>query len=345
MPKAVWFYAAFGLRLRADQPIVGLLPIPGRPEIDVEISLDTGEQGWSSLCRGTQSCLFVSNYLDRRGQPVLQVWEVGRDAHFWFRYSDGIEFVIDRQGARIWGRRPAPAADEDMAWFLLGPILGFVLRLRGVMCLHASAVVVGRHALVLMGPRGAGKSTTAAMFARWGYPVLADDVLSIREQRGTMCAFPSVPCLTLWPEAVQYLYGAPDALPRLAPVESIDPAYDKRRLNLTADGYHFQSEPVPLGAIYILSSPRRPGAPRLEPLAGGSGMMALARNTYRAELLDKKMQAQEFEALGRLAATIPLRQVTPSADLAYFLRLGEIILEDFQAIPPSTPLPARAGSC
>ena len=56
------------------------------------------------------------------------------------------------------------------------------------------------------------------------------------------------------------------------------------------------------------------------------------------------MQIQEFEALGRLAATIPLRQVTPSADLAYFLRLGEIILEDFQAIPPFTTPPARTGS-
>jgi len=127
-------------------------------------------------------------------------------------------------------------------------------------------------------------------------------------------------------------------------VESIDPTYDKRRLELTADGYHFQYEPLPLGAIYILSSPRRPGAPSLVPLEGGEGMMPLVRNTYRADLLDKNMQVQEFEILGRLAATIPLRQVTPSADPAYLLRLGEIILEDFQAIYPSAVLPTWAGS-
>ncbi len=336
-------YSAFGLGLQADHPIPGLLPLSGLPEIDVEISLDTGDQAWSRLCRGPQSCLYVSDYRDQHGQPALHVWQVGWDAYFWFRYSDGIEFVIDRQAARIWGRQPEQAAGEDVAWYLLGPILGFVLRLRGVMCLHASAVAVGRQALALMGPRGAGKSTTAAIFARWGYPVLADDVLAVREQGAAILAFPASPCLTLWPEAVQYLYGAPEALPRLTPVESIDPDYDKRCLELTADGYHFQSEPLPLGAIYILSSPRRPGAPRLEPLDGGRGMMALARNTYRADLLDKKMRLQEFEALGRMAATIPLRQVTPSADLAYFLRLGEIILEDFQAIPPFTPLPVRAG--
>jgi hypothetical protein len=332
MPEAVLDYAAFGLRLQANQPIPGLLPLPGRPEIDVAISLDSGEHVWSSLCRGPQRCIYASDYLDRHGQPALQVWQVGGDAHFWFRYSDGIEFIIDRQAARIWGRQPEQAAGEDVAWYLLGPILGFVLRLRGVMCLHASAVAVGRQALVLTGPRGAGKSTTAAMFARWGHPVLADDVVAVREQGGTILAYPASPCLTLWPEAVQYLYGNPEALPRVVPVESVDPAYDKRRLDPTADGCHFQSEPLPLGAIYILSSPRCPGAPHLEPLDGGSGMMALARNTYRADLLDKKMQVQEFEALGRLADTIPLRQVTPSADLAYFLRLGEIILEDFQAI-------------
>jgi hypothetical protein len=337
-------YSAFGLGLQADQPIPGLLPLPGLPEIDVEISLDTGEQAWFSLSRGPHGCLYVSDYLDPHGQPALQVWQVGQDAYFWFRYSDGIEFIIDRQGARIWGRRPAKAADEDVAWYLLGPILGFLLRLRGVMCLHASAVAVGRQALALMGPQGAGKSTTAAIFARWGYPVLADDVVAVREQGTAILAYPASPSLDLWPEAVQFLYGAPDALPRLTPVESIEPAYDKRCLNLTTDGYHFQSEPLPLGAIYILSSPRRPGAPRLEPLEGGEGMMALARNTYRADLLDEKMQVQEFEALGRLAATIPLRQVTPSADLAYFLRLGEIILEDFQTIFPAAVLPTWADS-
>lgn len=342
MPEVALLYSAFGLGLRADQPIPGLLPLPGLPEIDVEISLDTGEQTWSTLTRGSQVCLY--EYRNQHGQPALQVWQVGQDGNFCFRYGDGIEFVIDRQGARIWGRRPDKAASEDIAWYLLGPILGFLLRLRGVMCLHASAVAVGRHALALMGPPGAGKSTTAAIFARWGYPVLADDVVAVREQGAAILAYPASPALDLWPEAVQYLYGSPDALPRLTPVESIDPAYDKRCLDLLADGYHFQSEPLPLGAIYILSSPRRPGGPRLEPLNEGKGMMALVRNTYRADLLDKKMQLREFEALGRLAATIPLRQVSPSADPAYLLRLGEMILEDFQAIATPAAFPTRAGS-
>jgi hypothetical protein len=330
--EAPWFYSAFGLGLQAEHPIPGLVPLPGLPKIDVEISLDTGEQAWSSLCRGPHRCFYVSDYLDRHGQPVLHVWKVGRGGHFWFRYSDGIEFIIDRQAARIWGRQPEQAAGEEVAWYLLGPILGFVLRLRGVMCLHASAVIVGGRALAFMGPQGAGKSTTAAIFARWGYPVLADDVVAVREQGGAILAFPASPRLALWPEAVQHLYASPDALPRLTPVESIDSTFDKRRLDLTAGGYHFQSEPLPLGAIYILSSPRRPGPPSVEPLDGGRGMMALARNTYRADLLDKKMLLQEFKAIGRLAATIPLRQVTPSADLAYFLSLGEIILQDFQSL-------------
>jgi hypothetical protein len=337
-------YSAFGLGLQCDEPISGLFPLPGLPEVDVVVSLDSGEQGWSRLSRGPQVCFYVSDYYDQHGQPALQVWQVGQDSHFWFRYSDGIEFIINRKGTRVWGRRPEKAADEDVAWYLLGPILGFLLRLRGVMCLHASAVAVGRQALALMGPPGAGKSTTAAIFARWGYPVLADDVVAVRELGGAILAFPAGPFVTLWPEAVQYLYGTPEALPRLTPVESIDPTYDKRCLHLTADGYRFQSQPLPLRAIYLLSSPRSPGPPRLEPLEGGKGMMALARNTYRADLLDKRMRLQEFEILGRLAAHIPLRQVTPSADPAYLLRLGELILKDFQALPPSAALLARAGS-
>jgi len=56
------------------------------------------------------------------------------------------------------------------------PVLGLLLRCKGVTCLHASAVSFGEHSVAFVGPAGAGKSTTAATFARQGYGVISDDI-------------------------------------------------------------------------------------------------------------------------------------------------------------------------
>ncbi len=53
-----------------------------------------------------------------------------KGTYFRFQYTDGTEFVIDRRGGRIWATWSAAGTVEDMATYLLGPVLGFVLRLR-----------------------------------------------------------------------------------------------------------------------------------------------------------------------------------------------------------------------
>ena len=58
-------------------------------------------------------------------------------------------------------------------------------------------------------------------------------------------------------------------------------------------------------------------------------MMELVANTYRNDLLDMEMRAEEFEAAGRIAAAIPIRRVSPHTDSVYLANLCEVIVEDF----------------
>ena len=76
-----------------------------------------------------------------------------------------------------------PLTYADAAVYLLGPVLGFVMRLRGIVPLHASAVMIGTGATVFVGDAGAGKSTTAGAFAALGYGVLSDDLLPLMDNR------------------------------------------------------------------------------------------------------------------------------------------------------------------
>jgi hypothetical protein len=216
---------------------------------------------------------------------------------------------------------------EDTATYLLGPVMGFTLLLRGSVCLHASAIAVGDQAIALLGPSGAGKSTTAAAFARSGYGVLSDDVVALANQGQTFLAQPAYPRIRLWPESVSALYGTGDALPCLTPT------WDKRYLDLTGTGYRFQQEPLPLAAVYILDERREDQtSPSVQAVTAGEGLIALVANTYATRLMDKKMRAREFEMLGRIVTGVSVRRATAHTDMSHLSKLCDRILEDFHML-------------
>ncbi len=152
-----------------------------------------GHLTWITRAHRLPEVWYISPDAGRSDAPVLQVWKLEGGAYFRLRYCDGVEFVVDRRGTRVWARWPDKATLEDVTVYLLGPVLGFLLRLRGITCLHASAVAVDGQALAFMGPPGAGKSTTAAAFARRGYPVLTDDITALEEKGERFWVLPGGP--------------------------------------------------------------------------------------------------------------------------------------------------------
>jgi hypothetical protein len=328
---SLFYYSVFGLHLEANQPIPGLMALP--TTLSVDVCLYLLEPWLNKMPDGPQESWYISCYQDEQNQPLYRVWKLARGEYFRFLYSDGTEFVIDRAGTRVWATWSDPMTLEDTATYLLGPILGFVLRLRDLTCLHASAIAVGDQAIALLGPAGAGKSTTAAAFAKLGYPVLSDDVVTLVDRGDTFLVQPAYPRLRLWSESVKALYGSPDALPRIVPTH---PTWDKRYLDLIQNRYQFQQHSLPLAAVYILGGRSNDStAPFVEAVATHASLIVLVANTYANYLLDKEMRAQEFELLSRLVINVPLRQVTPHADPVYLSKLCDVILDDFQALTSS----------
>ena len=323
-------YSIYGLHLHTDLPLPGLVPLQSSPGIDVQVWFHSKPYVLSDGVALEAEPLYVSPYEDEQGQPVLKAWQLSGGRYFKLRYSDAAEFIIDRTGDQIWCVRPDSLTLDDMTVYLLGPILGFLLRLRGTVCLHASAISISDHALALVGPAGAGKSTTAAGLAELGFPVLSDDVLALSDTDGKVFVQPAYPHLRLWPTAVKILYGRPDALPRLVPGDSL---WDKCYLNLTENDFEFQRQPLPLAAIYLLSQRSEdPAAPSIETISAGAGLMSLVANTYANQMLDTERRAQEFGLLSRVVSSVPLKRVTPHADPYYLPRLCDVIIDDFNRL-------------
>jgi hypothetical protein len=267
---------------------------------------------------------FASDYNDEAGQPLLRFFRASDHSYYRFLYADQTEFLVNKDGTELWGTWPESLTLEDAATYLLGPVIGFVLLLRGVVCLHASAVVIDDHAIAFLGPAGSGKSTTAAAFSNLGYNVIAEDVVTLDDRENHFWVRPAYPCIRLWPASVVALFGADDYLPKLTP------NWDKRYLDLTQK---FPREPVKLAAIYHLDN--RSGlaeAPYVNALNESDGLMSLIANTYATKLMDKQMRAREFELLTRVSHHVPLRRVTPHSDTSRIPDLCKRILSDFASL-------------
>jgi hypothetical protein len=320
----VFFSSAFGLRIAANRPIPGLRSLAPRAAVDVHIE-------FGAMPRHRRGARAVHTIPPpaagaRRG-PALRVFRPDGDEYFHIRSDDGTEFLIDPLGQHVWATWLPQSTLEDVTTYLLGPIAGFVLRLRGVVCLHASAVALRGRAVVLLGPSEAGKSTTAAAFARLGFPVLSDDIVALSERNGRLPVQPGSPRLRLWPESVGMLFGEAGALPRLTPT------WDKCYLDLRKPPFRFARRPLPLGAVYVLGDRRDDSsAPSVRALAVREGFVALLGNTYGHWVSAAAMRAKEFAVLGQVMSSVPVRAVTPHLRPDYLPDLCRVIRDDFHRL-------------
>jgi len=317
-------YVAYGLRLTSNLPIASLIPCSSIASSDVQVKF--GSLPESNSSSGGRRLRYSSSISHQTGEPDLQIWDVHNGEFLRVLYRDGVEFWLDRHLTTLWAHWPTSSSLQDTLSYLLGPILGLLLRLRGIVCLHASSVSINDRAVVFLGSQGAGKSTTAAALAQRGYAVLSDDIVALVEGGHEFQTLPAYPRVNLWPDSVSLLYGSPDALP------AISLGWDKRCLNLgEAEGTKFEERPLPLGAIYVLGEAG--GSEKgVEVVSQKTALMMLVGNSYATNFLDAKQRAEEFEILSRVVATVPVRKIVRGRSAAEVEPYCAAIQRDFAGI-------------
>lgn len=277
---------------------------------------------------------YISPYLNSDGEPMLVGFLIDGGAYFHLRYSDGTEFYLSRAGDEVWCRWTEPSSLEDATSYLLGPIIGILLRVRGVVCLHASSIAIEGAAIAIVGPEGTGKSTTATAFAERGHPVLSDDIVPLLPSRGQWLAEPGYARLRLWPSSVSLLSDLSSSFPRL-PLDWGDRRY---HLDFARHGYTFQISALPLRAIYVFAERTTDSrAPFFETVTARQALMALVENSFAGPILDRQMRAREFDQLSDLVASVTVRRMHPHSDPAYLPHLCDLIRDDVAALKPVWP--------
>lgn len=317
----IYFFRAYGLNLSADAPVPGLREEPshsGPPDVVMNFGAEPPWVRQAMRLSPRVDCLEA-----QVEDSLFKLTSLGEGAFFQLAYSDGTRFIVDGPATRLWETWQPTLTPEDAASYLVGPVMGFVLRRRGVLALHASSVTVSDKAVVLCGPSESGKSTTAAALTLRGVPVLAEDVTPIKEDKGWLYVEPGYPRVCLWPDVVETLFGVPGALPQ------ITPTWQKCFLPLDGRRAKFESKKRPLGVIYLLA-PRvdEVDAPRIEDLGMREALLGLVRNTYMNWLINRKQKAEELDALAKLVARVPVRRIVPHADPQRLGALCELVMKD-----------------
>jgi hypothetical protein len=316
-------YSVYGLSLDAEPPIPGLIPSDDNHPPDVVVRLQAACEGDVSASRtANERVWYQSQWLDgRTGQPGLTIHKSIDDGAYRFDYPDGAQFIVHAAGDRVLGLHPPDLTLTDLTTYLTGPVLGFLLRLKGVVSLHASAIQVGDRAVAFVGDAGAGKSTTAAMFTRLGYKVITEDIAALSSEDGGLSVRSGCTDIALWPDAVALLYGSPRALPRFTG------GWDKRRLDLAGAGA-FAGGSVPLGAVYMLSNDGgRPTAPCVTAISSGRAMVELLANVYGNRLFHHELRLYELDLVHHVVSTVPVK-VANRARGASIGKFCEVVLDD-----------------
>jgi hypothetical protein len=257
-------------------------------------------------------------------EPLFTIDRLG-SVYRWY-YPRGIAFDIDESARRIDIYWDSPTTHAAAALFLCGHIFSFILRRRGIYCLHASCLAVDDRAFALVGDSGAGKSTTATALVDRGCRLVTDDVLPIVPgDDGCWYAIPGYPGMKLQPDIIQQLGENPTDYPLLLPERGKHYYYLRDEKIVT--------QPIPLKAIYFLDRRQNlPTAPIVLPHHPHNAAVQAIRQSYGKTLLDRAGRETEFQTVSAIVSQVSLRRVVPHTEIVRLEDLCRAILSDFQKI-------------
>ena len=219
-------YFAFGMTIETELPLPEFLtavgPAPKRKKVSIRFG-DLSTTDASQLRSDTS--------------PFQATFDCPKVAVFHVRDARTVE-VFPKLGSD----------PRVIQLYLIGPIIAYLLYVRGLVLMHGSSVVLGDRSVTFLGDSGAGKSSTALALHRRGWPLLTDDLSAVDVRKGRAEILAAYPRLKVDPVAAAAA-GVPNQ-----ELSLIHHALEERMFQ---DVTGFSAEPRQAGPIYILQDGER----------------------------------------------------------------------------------------
>lgn len=321
-----YYYQIYGLKLSSNLPLPGLVTVNNSVSVDIDVQLVGKPKTSEALLNNT----FWNLSPESEEKDGFHLWTMQKDdgVYHRIRYYDGtdaIDFIFNPQNNKIWAFWSKDEQFETAVSWLIGSSIGYLLRLRGITCLHSSVVAIDGGAVAFLGYSTAGKSTTAAALTKRGFVALADDIAVIVPGDAGFLVMPGESRLRLLPSSVNAFEGLPASLARVSIY------HDKCFVDLRRENQQFTPQPLPLRAVYILGD-RDPNltTPLVKSLTLTEAMKELIQNSYWSSALSMEQRSQEFQELATLARTVSVKQLLRPDGLGCLEQICNVILEDLE---------------
>jgi len=297
-------YSAYGLSISSEIELPELQTADGGKEIQIRLEND-----------GYQASLHIDEqpyWRINRKEAVLSFGGVGT-----FHILEGREIAV----------MPASNANPSVIrQYIIGTVMAILLYQRGYLVLHASSVLIGVSAIVLVGIPGSGKSSIAAAMSTLGYDVITDDVAVIDTNTDPPSLFSGHHQIRLRSETAEVLgydldeeYSPPDI-------------YGKYCYQISN---HLPQVPVPLAQIYSISEGTKVV---IKPLSSQSAVIDLVLHSIptRWSLPEEE---QHFTQCVNIAKRIPLFSLERGSKVSELPELAKLIVNNYYSLTTSPPLP------
>jgi hypothetical protein len=212
----------------------------------------------------------------------------------------------------------AGAAPKDIEIFLFGPVWATLCYQRGLLPLHASAILRDGGITAFAGHSGAGKSTTAALMHSLNYQLFADDILPIAfNENSEPGAWPYLRRLKLRRDSILQL-----ALTPAAPVsERLD-----REKYFVQPKWAADDKWSPLERLYLLEIDPANSSNSIERIVGAEAVRALIDQTFHRDFIDFSRRFDDHLAFcTQLASKIAIYRLRRSPLLGAGKEFGSLI--------------------
>jgi hypothetical protein len=240
-----------------------------------------------------------------------------------FRFHGLCAFEVSADGHSVFCV-PGPECAAGILQVLMeGALTAFLLTLRGLAVMHASALRWGNETFLVVGPSGMGKSTVAALCCAAGAQLIGDDVVALAEDRGGVACVGLGHKLRLRPQARQIA----DLFPPPRPVRM-----------LTADGRLAITPPNAAQERNVVSAVVLPRPSRnsnevvtrmLEPV---DALLELLANARVGGMVPTDMQRTLFQTVSTLATRVPVIEARLPWGPPFATEVAEELLEQVRAL-------------
>ena len=213
----------------------------------------------------------------------------------------------DASSIRVWPRDSSNAiAAIEHARERLPALL---MQTRSCQVLHAAAVGIKGQAIAIAGASGNGKSTLAFALSQRGHRHLADDAVVIRLIDGC----PYVVCFPFRPQ----LRGASASMSAGHP-----------------QVVHGSDEPVPLGAVILLSQSANATGCSVERITGPGAWTALTAHAHAFDERDRDVRASIVDAFAKVTSVAPIFRLTYQPRFESLTALASIVEDTCMGVRP-----------